>query len=504
MPFRAALGCFLAVAVSLLVTAETHETPALDPTLVISDVSVIPVDTNEVLSHRAVVIRNGVVAAIVPTSSAEIPADATVVDGTGKFLIPGLVDSHAHITPLDARISNGDRALVRLRDQAGPPYPYDSRVLRGFVAAGVTTVIHMGGGGDTVLRLRDLTAAGKIVGPRLIVGKLIDGPAEAVLPALNKTPPASSMAHPTTAADGRAAVLDAKTAGYDFIKAYQHLNRATYDAIVGTARSQGMPVWGHLPELGCPDCVDIGHPFEVPMDNIAHAEELGRYAMQSGFDPGQLFFLAGLVRKSGMALTPTLITSRTIAALYRDRELHLPPQEVLRYVDPLTLRSWQPARVRYLSDSFRQQPDIDKYPAEIDFSRVLVRLLWRQGVVLTVGTDAPTVPGLTCGFSVWTEMRELRAIGLSPLEVLRAATVNAHHLMRDPDGAGVVRVGSPADLLLLDGNPLEDISNVEHLRGVILKGRWLSAADIERAMDDNLSYYQRIDRLLGLHANRGG
>jgi imidazolonepropionase-like amidohydrolase len=502
MPLRAALGCLLAVAASPLVTAETHETLALYPTLVISDVSVIPVDTTEVLSHRSVVIQNGVVTAIVPTSSAEIPAGATLIDGKGRFLIPGLLDAHVHIAPLAARISNGDRGLNGLRDQAGPPYPYDSRVLMGFVAAGVTTVIHMGGGGDTVLRLRDLTAAGKIVGPRLIVGKLIDGPAEAVLPGLNKAPPPSSMEHPTTGEDGRAAVLDAKAAGYDFIKAYQRLNRITFDAIVGAARSQGMPVWGHLPELGCPGCVDIGHPFEVPMDNIAHAEELGRYAMQGGFDPGQLAILAGLVRKSGMALTPTLITSRTIVALYMERALHLPPQRVLRYVDPVTLRSWQPTRVRYLSDAFRQQPDIDKYPAEIDFSRVLVRLLWQQGTVLTVGTDAPTIPGLAYGFSVWAEMRELRAIGLSPLDVLRAATVNAHRLMRDPDGSGLVRVGSPADLLLLDGNPLEDISNVEHLSGVILRGRWLSAGEIKRDMDDNLRYYQHIDRLLGSHPNR--
>src|SRR5262249_38484628 len=134
---------------------------------------------------------------------------AVVIDGRGKVLIPGLVDAHAHITPLRASVARAKGRFDRLKTEIQPSHPYDSRVLFAFLREGVTTVFHLGGGGEDVLELRDLIQSGSILGPRLVVGKLIDGPPEAVADSLRKSPPPSSVEHPETAADGRTAVESA-------------------------------------------------------------------------------------------------------------------------------------------------------------------------------------------------------------------------------------------------------------------------------------------------------
>jgi hypothetical protein len=135
---------------------------------------------------------------------------------------------------------------------------------------GVTTVFHLGGGGEEVLELRDLIQKGILLGPRLVVGKLIDGPTEAVVDDLHKRPPPSSIEQPETAADGRAAVDLAVANHYDFIKSYQHLNQESYDAVEAAAHAAGLITVGHLPEIGCRTCVSREHPFLVPMNDPVH------------------------------------------------------------------------------------------------------------------------------------------------------------------------------------------------------------------------------------------
>jgi hypothetical protein len=177
---------------------------------------------------------------------------------------------------------------------------------------------------------------------------------------MHKTPPPSSVEHPETAADGREAFELAIANHYDFIKSYQHLNQETYDAIETAAHAAQLITVGHLPELGCSNCASPDHPFLIPMNDFAHAEELGR------FD------------------------------------------------------AWQPEHTRYLSEDFRKQPGIDRYPAGFDFDRVLTRKLFRSGTPLLIGADAPTVPGLAYGYSVHQEMLEINSLGFTPYQVLRS------------------------------------------------------------------------------------
>jgi len=480
----------------------TPVSASTDTELVINDVTVIPMDKESYDEHQVVTIHDGLIIGIAKQSTSPPGSNTVVIDGRGKFLIPGLVDAHAHIIPLRARLKAGDSRFSRLKSEIQPSHPYDSRMLFPYLREGVTTVFHLGGGGTDVLELRDLIQRGIILGPRLVVGKLIDGPSEAVVTSLHKTPPPSSVEHPETAADGREAVKLAIANHYDFIKSYQHLNQETYDAIETAAHAAHLITVGHLPELGCSNCVSPEHPFLVPMNDIAHAEELGRYATQNDLDPSDLSVLTGWVLSAHSMLTPTLVTTRSILYMYMHRHVPPLPEEVLLTVDPITLDAWQPQHTRYLSEDFRAQPGIDRYPAGFDFDRVLTRKLFRSGTPLLIGADAPTVPGLAYGYSVHQEMLEINSLGLTPYQVLRAATVTPHELMRDSDRAGLVKVGQRADLVLLNANPLNDIRNARDIAGVIVGGRWLSARRLREQTEENIAYFGRLERKAGPIADR--
>ena len=494
---RLSIVAALAVLLAAPLSAATGSTE-----LVINDVAVIPMDKEAVDEHQVVTIRDGVIVDIAGLPARPVSAKAVVIDGRGKVLIPGLVDAHAHIMPLRASVAGAHGRFDRLRSEIQPSHPYDSRVLFAFLREGVTTVFHLGGGGEDVLQLRDLIQRGSILGPRLVVGKLLDGPPEAVVDYLHKSPPPSSVEHPETAGDGRAAVELAVANRYDFIKSYQHLNEETYDAVETAAHAAHLITMGHLPEIGCSTCVSPEHPFLVPMNDIAHAEELGRYAMQDDLDPRELTVLTNWVVRAHSMVTPTLITTRAILYMYVHHHVPPLPEYILDTLDPVTLDNWRPEHTRYLSEAFRAQPGIDRYPAGFDFDRVLTRKLFRSGVSLLVGADAQTVPGLAYGYSVHQEMLELNALGLTPYQVLRAATVSPHELIGDSARAGFVKAGQRADLVLLNANPLVDIRNARNIAGVVVDGHWISARQLHERTKQDTAYFHQLASKAGLAADK--
>ncbi len=468
----------LSVLAALAAAFPVLAAPAATPPLVIADVTVIPVDTDETLPGRTVLIRDGRIVRIDAAGEAKIPKGAIVVDGRGKFLVPGFFDAHVHITARAAAKASRDPAMAAL----DLPQAYDQAVMLGFLRAGVTSAANLGGGpvGDgELLRLRDEIAAGRTPGPRLYVAKRINGPLAGVTEKDLAAAPASTLDAPTTAADGIAAVQAAKAKGYDFIKPYQFLNRQTYAAVVEEAARQGFVTTGHLPELGCSVCADRAFAFGHPMSNIAHAEELQRYGRETDLAPADIDALADLVKRSGMGVTPTLITMKAIQLMQVERQVMSVAPEWSRYLDPVSRLQWAAPANRYLSQPFRDREGAHLFSASYDFARVLTRQLWKRGVPLTVGTDA-SLPGLVYGHSVHQEMVELHEIGLSPVEVLRAASLNGRRLF-DPKGDdGAIRPGRRADLVLLGADPLADIRNVETVEGVVAAGVWRSAAELDR------------------------
>lgn len=467
-------------------------------TWVVEDVTVIPVDTDEVLAHRTVVIRDGKIERILPQASKTKVKGATVVDGRGKYLVPGFVDAHVHLATEGAIRDSKDAAISGL--DLGQEHRYDRQIMLNLLKAGVTGVANLGGSAgsdEDLLRLRGEIDAGRMDGPKLYVGKRINGPRAAVAVAPTQPVPASKPESPTTAADGIAAVRRARERGYDFIKPYQFLNRETYQAIVEESARQGFITTGHLPELGCATCADRAFAFAHPMTNIAHSEELARFArIEHDLSPKDIEALAQAVSASGMSVTPTLVTLRTIVDMYVHRQVPAVPGGWDASVDPVTRLDWAPPGNRYLSQAFRDQEGADAFSAGYDFARVLTRELWKRKVPLTVGTDA-ALPGLAFGVSVQQEMVELREIGLKPVEVLRAASINAHRLFDPKAGSGAVREGERANLVLLDADPLADIQNVGKIAGVFAQGRWLPMAEIERKLAEGEGFERGLQQQLG-------
>lgn len=487
--------------IGLAVAAPAAAAPRDEARWAIRDVTVIPADNDEVLRHRTVLIRDGRIARILDAGAMVRPQDGEVVDGRGKYLVPGFVDAHVHLANEGAIRASKDPALAGLSLEQG--HRYDRRILLNLLRAGVTGAANLGGSAasdDNLLWLRDEIAAGRMPGPRLYVGKRINGPRAAVAAKPDGAVPASTVDAPTTAADGIAAVRRARERGYDFIKPYQFLNREAYRAVVEEAQRQGLITTGHLPELGCADCADRAFAFAHPLSNIAHSEELARYArVGSGLAPADIDALAQAVAVSGASVTPTLVTLKTIVAMYVQRAVPAVPGDWAQRVDPVTRREWNPPANRYLSEAFRAQDGADSFSAGYDFARVLTRQLWKRGVPLTVGTDA-ALPGLAFGVSVQQEMIELREIGLSPVEVLRAASINAHRLFDPERGRGAVREGERADLVLLDADPLADIHNVARVAGVFVRGQWWPQTRIEAALAEDAAFERGLAERLAPQA----
>lgn len=194
-------------------------------------------------------------------------------------------------------------------------------------------------------------------------------------------------------------------------------------SIVNAAHELGYKAVGHLPELGCADCISRSEAFGTPMDGVAHLEELAKYAFPSSLSVADISALAESVQRGKLSVVTTLVTMRNIVHMYAYRTVPLPRARDLRYVDSLSLAWWLGSHNRYLTPAFRDQPEAPMFPAQYDFERVLARQGWNRGVPLVVGTDA-TIPGVAYGFSVPEEMIELNNVGLSPNEVLKAANAD--------------------------------------------------------------------------------
>jgi hypothetical protein len=473
--------------------------------LIVRDVNIVAIDDGSVVPHQTVMIRDGRIIGVSHESAGRFAAGARVVNGTGKYLIPGLVEGHAHVGTGKMFRDRRRQDPTHVPDvDLGPAHAFDQHILFQFLRSGVTCVFNYGSstrddGG--LFEIRDAIASGKLIGPRLVVGKRIDGSRAALLGTMPGSGVPSSIEAPQTAEHARLAVESAKALGYDFIKAYQHLDADAYPALVRAAHDLDMRVAGHLPEIGCPTCLRREQAFQTPVDAIAHLEELSRYAMQTDLGAEDLSYLTGLVRGSGASVVTTLVANRNIVHMYAYRDRPTLDPRVERLVDSVTLWDWREPRNPYLGERFRNQPGAERFPSAYDYQRALARHLWKAGVPLIVGTDAP-IPGVAYGASVVDEMIELSKIGLRPHEVLQAATRNALVFLGEGGHPGRIVPGARADLVLLDANPLEYIGNVRAISGVIASGRWLSIDSLRAAGEAAVRTYEALDRQLGLVSDR--
>ena len=398
--------------------------------------TVVPMDAERELPAHTILVRDGRIAWIGPDSLADVPPGARIVDAGGSWVLPGLADMHVHAGVEDLPV---------------------------FVANGITTVREMNGT-PAHLALRAEIRQGRRAGPSLVVtGPLLAGAEQPWRHVLARTPE-----------EGRALAHDQAEAGYDAIKVYDGLSRETYDAIAAAADSAGIPFVGHVPEG-----VGLERVLEARQRSIEHVNQIAETLPSA--DSGVLAEVAARIARAGAWVTPTLASvealSRRGTPWYEER---LAMREV-GLVDPGLVEWWRSLGAE-APDSAHQA----RRGAYVEGTRALVRALRDAGVPILAGTDTPN-PLMVPGFALHEELAALVAAGLSPYEALRAATAEAARFAEATEEFGTIREGARADLVVVAGDPLDDLETLRWPIGVMLRGEWLPRESLEGRISEALS-----------------
>lgn len=440
------------------------------PAVAFVDVTVVPMNRDSALERQTVVVRNGMIAEMGPAARVRAPSDpgTLVIDGRGKYLVPGLAEMHAHVP-------GGNAPAQVVRD-----------IMFLYVANGVTTIRGMLGA-PSQLDLREQLARGEIVGPTLFVGA----------PSLN----GQSASTPEAAAR---LVREHKSAGYDFLKLHPGLTRQAYDAIVATAREVGITFAGHV-SAG----VGLERTLEARQSTIDHLDgyleaslpEPMRGRSMSGqlpfgewvpaVDPARVRYWAGRTRDAGTWNVPTAFLWESFYSAESPEEAAQRPE--MRYASPQMVSGWMRQK-RNMTESQQAQgvrtADIDRF---LELRRLALRSLADSGALLLMGTDSPQMFNVP-GFALHREVRVMQEAGLTPFQILESGTRNvAQYVERDLglDGRfGVVAPGNRADLVLLDADPLSNVSNMARRSGVMVRGRWFPAAELEQGLEEMARRYR--------------
>jgi len=436
----AALGCLVVCA------------PALaQSTLAITHVSVIDGSDSTPRVDQTVVIRGTRIVSVGATRAIHTPAGIRVVNGQGKFLIPGLWDMHVHTAVI------GGRDLLGL-----------------YVANGVTGVRDMAGAWDTLSTWRRDITAGRLVGPRIIAsGPYLEGGDIPVAHILTRTPD-----------EGRAGVDSLVKLGVDFVKVHGQLTPATYFAIARRARERGIPFAGHVSRaVGSAAASDSGqksieHMLAIPAP-CTPAESIAlqpRYPVQGALgrcSSQDLSLLYARFVRNGTWVTPTFAAQMEVVQWPK----HDVPGDSLAHYLPDTVRKFV-AQMFPMPDSI--PPGADSVGLAMFTKRLVQAATMRHaGVRFLTGTDAP-LRNSPPGFGLHEELLLLVRGGFTPFEALRAATIEPADYLGMLDSAGTIARRKLADLVLLDANPLDDIRNTRRIVAVIANGRYFDAAERKR------------------------
>ena len=478
-------GCPLRLSLPLLLLFTLFGACSWPQSLVIKHVKVIDATGRGPEPNMTVIVDGDRIVAVSPSRRTHIPRKAVVVDGTGKFLIPGLWDMHVHGASDDRApwshllfLANG---VVGVRDMSGPPDAHAWRATN---------------------------SSSEDPSPTIYLGSpIIDGP--------NPAWPDSIVV--TNESQGRDVVEQQRERGADFIKVYSRLSRDAYFAIADEAKKCGIPFEGHVPEsVTAAEASDAGQKSIEHLTRVADACSKEEKSIDSEMQRQEsLFRTSGATMaqkidsgKSIIRLNLRVVesfdedTAKALFALFvKNRTWQCPTLTLLRAQidDPLIAND---PRLKYLSREVRAKWDAGYYknvPPEpraalvklsklqFDESERLVGLMYRAGVPILAGTDAMN-PQCFPGFGIHDELALLVDAGLSPLAALQAATRNAAEFMGQLDRRGTIEVGKTADLVLLDKDPLADIHNTRSIQAVVLSGKLYS----RRALDEMLAKAQTL------------
>lgn len=440
------------------------------------NVNVIPMDKERVLQNQTVVIRDGVIAEIGDTKKIKIPKDAQIIDGKGKYLIPGLMDMHVHL------MSDEDKFPDSLAEDE----------LKIMIANGVTTVRFMIGTPEQLV-LRARSAKGEIIAPTIY----------AASPHLTGKEQGNDFVV-NTPEEAREAVKKSKQAGYDFIKVTTFIKPEVYEAAVDEAAKQNIRVVGHADSrfVGLQRALKAKQQIEH-LDGYMEAILADNAPMKGSisdiyiYNPANWESLNYIDEKK-----IPLIAKATV--------------EANPFVDPTQHFMKNTFGLPRSEDSIRAQPDFRFYPKKvqdfyIDYMKKtrlnqvsfeqrakwvaikdrIIKAIYDAGGKIMTGSDTPEFLWLY-GFSMHRELLALRDAGLSNYAALEAATKNPSLFFGTLDKVGTIEKGRRADLILLDANPLDDIANTQKRSGVMLKGKYYTQTEMNKWLDEIAPKFQQV------------
>jgi len=445
--------------------------------LAVTHVTVIDATGAPARPDMTVLINDRKIAVVGGFSSTSIPRNAQIIDASGKFLTPGLVDSHVHLTA------------------AGEPSGSREFFLPLLLANGITTVRDMGGYLESLVPLRRDIRQGKRLGPEIFfAGPYLDGSPPSFQPSLVVT----------NAVEAAEDVHTLVQQGVDFIKVQSILSRDAYFAIAQAARREHISFVGHVP-----DRVTAAEASNAGQKSIEHLTGVLRACsseeprlMREQFQAGpknatpessharEMQWERELLqtysnKQAGALITkfvhnqtwqvPTLILLRDDA--YPGPETDSPDDPLLQFVPRTIAAKWK--QVRLTQDKLSTASDFELREKLLAQSMHVVAQMESSGVLILAGTDS-AAPYVIPGFALHEELALLVKAGLSPMQALQAATKNPVAFLGKGETQGTIEAGKNADLLLLDADPLEDIRNTRRIRAVILGGRLLDRSTLDK------------------------
>lgn len=417
-------------------------------TYLIKNVSILTMKDSMLIKNQNVLIENGTIQKI---GSDFQNKNSTTIDGTGKYLMPGLTDMHVHLFDW---------------------HPMKNTWMMLLLINGVTSVRDMCGQTEKLL-LKEKIKKNEVLGPNLYQsGTIINGLKDNI----------GLFAFASTPEQGRQIVIEQKKSGFEFIKVYDGLTKEVYEAISDEAQKQGMLVNGHLP-----DKITLADAIKSKHNSVEHLNGYFEWKdHQVSISAPDNY--ASLTANSGLWNCPTLYnhymqgSRKGVAEMFSYAE-----------TSGLVPRDWTEIWKKRISNNSKETMEIvDKFgESNFETLKKIVLNLYNSKAKLIAGTDAGNLPLLIPGYSLHQELKIMTEMGIPTYEVLRMTTINAALAMNKENEFGTVEVGKRADLLLLNANPLDNVDNLQKKGGVMVRGVWLSEEDIKKLTTNIRSIFSK-------------
>jgi len=402
------------------------------------NVNVIPMNTETVLFNQRVIISNDRILKIEPTSQKSTNNIDIKIQASGKYLIPGLVETHYH---LQNDIENEFKLLI---------------------ANGVTSARNMAEyRGQDHIKIREQAKKNLILSPHYYT-----------------TGPYLTRNHLSSIEAVGKVINDHKEKGYDYLKIADNLPKNIYLKLLELAQKEKIEIVGHGQRK-------LPLEYSLRMKSIAHIEEfMNIFNKEQRNSIAYLNKAAKEIKTSGIYVSPTLGIFEMIGR-YADKKksVTLAKNQHIKYLPKHYSGYWKSDKINYRTKEwFTTEKSLVRLEKELEWQKKFTLLLHNQGVPLMAGSD--TYGLFLPGFSLHHELELIHSSGLSTYETLKTATVNPARYLNTITQSGTITEGKLSDMVLLDKNPLEDIRHTKTILGVIIKGKWLDRQELNKMLLD--------------------